>query len=100
MKRTISVMVAFVMVVVFASSVVAVSHPRLPTSAVDWASFSKAERDAALAYQMGVLQRSLRNGTADVHQIDRSDSGGLVQRDGFAALSITYNWNCPIQWVD
>ena len=99
MKRTISVVVAFVMVLVFTSSVVAVSHPRLPTSAADWARFSKAERDAALAYEWAILQRSLLNGTADVHQVDRTDTGSLVQRDGYA-VAITYDWNCPIQWVD
>jgi hypothetical protein len=88
------------MVIVFASSVVAASHPRLPTSAADWASFSKAEREAALGYEWGILQRSLHDGTADVHQLDRTDSGSLVQRDGLAALTITYDYNCPIQWVD
>jgi hypothetical protein len=75
-------------------------QPRLPTSVADWATFSDAEQSAALTYEWDILQKSLQDGTAKVHQVDRTDDGQLVQTDGLDALTITYDWNCPIQWVD
>lgn len=97
-----SVATTILLLCVLAVAPVATSaEPRIPASAEEWASFTAAERRAALAYAHTQFEASLRNGTAVVNSIGRSDSGDLEQSTGdVSALAISVNWNCPIQWID
>jgi hypothetical protein len=100
MNRAIAVFASLLLVVATAGTAGASGQPRLPKSAADWASFSGAEQATALQYEFDILRASLRNGTADIHEIGRTGSGTLAQANGPSILTATYDYNCPIQWVD
>jgi hypothetical protein len=100
MKRLVLPIAGVILMVAFVPVATGSMQPRLPTSAEDWTTFSAAEQAAALQYEWDLLQQSLRDGTAVIHQVGMTQSGQLEQVDGLAAVTITYDYNCPIQWVD
>lgn len=100
MKRVIVLLAVVALFGVSISTAAAVSKPRMPTGAADWATFSSTERAAALDYVSRELQSQLASGSAVVHTVGRSDAGVVSETLGPAAVTTTVDYNCPIQWID
>lgn len=66
-----------------------------PTGPDDWATFTAAEKKAALEFQWRRLRSDLSSNTAVV-QTAYADT---LTTGGVGVLTVTVDYNCPIQWI-
>lgn len=68
---------------------------RLPTSAADWATFTTAQRQAALSYVTKEFEDARANGTLIIKSIDAAGALSVASTAGaFAPASITAGVDC------
>lgn len=68
------------------------STPRLPTGAADLATFSAAEKKAALDYEWQQFQMALRAGTTQLHVASSGGTNGLSGVASITTASVTYSY--------